>query len=636
LLKRLHIGFWFACILISLSAAHAQDYEAKFTVNSGIGCDQFTVVATDLSGVPDDITVIYLWGDGTVWEADTAHTYQEPGIYTIIQSVANAVPRYDTAVVEVIEHYPPEFNLFSCKGRSATIQVIDTLYEAYEVDWGDSDKEIIVANEMNSHTYAVFNNYDVTVKGLINGNQTATDSSNINCSSTTKTLNMIDEMEAASISQIEVLDTDIFTGRIAVDYELKPDNNYLIEIRSQSSSFFTIIDTINRTTNPNKYIVGNLNTTDNYYCISITAFDPCDGEMLQSNIGCSVNLQTSAANRENRVEWQNASADFQQYSISRDGRLLNTTTDRTARSFIDDQVVCGTKYAYQVSLQEHNGMLSISDTSFVTSISTDIPEAIKNITASVAGDSILLSWEAPSTFVPEAYFIKRSTNGGLFEVLDTLTGNSYVDNGLFTQSSIYTYIIQYFDACGNISSESIPASHILLVLEPGNILLWTPYVGWLEGVSQYVLEKYDGNGQLIESIPLGQSNMYLENQQLNPYQSITYRVYATPNDISVGVAQSNLLEVIYPSLVTFPNAFSPNGDGINDVFKFEGRYIQAGIMKIYNRWGELVYQSNDPDLGWNGTVNGKAAPQGSYIYHAQLTDDMGITFTKTGEIILIR
>ena len=88
--------------------------------------------------------------------------------------------------------------------------------------------------------------------------------------------------------------------------------------------------------------------------------------------------------------------------------------------------------------------------------------------------------------------------------------------------------------------------------------------------------------------------------------------------------------------MAFPNAFSPDGDGMNDIFNFESRYITAVNMKIYNRWGELVYQTSEIDKGWDGTINGKPAPLGTYIHHTELTDDMGITFVKTGEIVLIR
>ena len=109
-----------------------------------------------------------------------------------------------------------------------------------------------------------------------------------------------------------------------------------------------------------------------------------------------------------------------------------------------------------------------------------------------------------------------------------------------------------------------------------------------------------------------------------------------PVDLANGNVESNLLEVIYPSKVAFPNAFSPNGDGLNDIFNFEGRYIIAVHMKIFNRWGELVYQTTDTDKGWDGAINRKPAPLGTYIHHTKLTDDMGITFVKSGEIVLIR
>jgi gliding motility-associated-like protein len=115
-----------------------------------------------------------------------------------------------------------------------------------------------------------------------------------------------------------------------------------------------------------------------------------------------------------------------------------------------------------------------------------------------------------------------------------------------------------------------------------------------------------------------------------------YKVIAVPNDFSLENVESNIIRIVYRSKVAFPNAFSPDGDGMNDIFIFESRYITAVNMKIYNRWGELVYQTSEIDRGWDGTINGKTAPMGTYIHHTVLTDDMGITFVKSGEIILIR
>jgi len=623
-------------VFLSVSILRGQDYGAAFEVNSEIGCNQFTVGVTDLSGAPDTVAINYDWGDSSPLDSATSHIYSQAGIYTIIQTVANADPRQDTVIVEVIDHYPPEFLLLSCKGMSASLIVKDTLYEAYEIDWGDGNSEVAVADILSIHNYAVFNNYDVTVKGLINGSQSATDSSNMNCSSNTKRLNMIVDIQAATINEIIVLDTDTNNGQISVNYSLAPDNNYLIEIRDQNQAVFTIIDTINQITNPTSYILQNLNTQDNYYCISITAFDPCDGETRQSNIGCSINIQTTALNQQNQVDWQTASTDFLNYTIHKDGSQISMINNQGTVQYLDNNVACGITYEYQVRMQENNGLTSISDTSIVTAISTDIPDPISNISATVDGQNINLTWEEPSTFLAMGYIISRSDDGGSFVVLDTLTDTNYLDENLFTQSTSYTYKIVYFDACNNLSAESLLVNPLLLVKEYDNTISWSDYEGWENGVREYILEKYDEDGQLIESINLGLATSYEEDQENNPYQFIQYRVIAVPNDMTFEQVQSNLLEVIYPSQVAFPNAFSPNGDGLNDIFAFESRYITAATMKIYNRWGELVFQTSNFDQGWDGTVNGKVAPLGAYIHHTELTDDMGITFVKSGEIILLR
>jgi gliding motility-associated-like protein len=69
-----------------------------------------------------------------------------------------------------------------------------------------------------------------------------------------------------------------------------------------------------------------------------------------------------------------------------------------------------------------------------------------------------------------------------------------------------------------------------------------------------------------------------------------------------------------PAELWFPNAFTPNGDGINDVFRPKGISIAKFSMIIYNRWGELIFQTKDISEGWKGEVNGKECPPGVYIY----------------------
>lgn len=90
-----------------------------------------------------------------------------------------------------------------------------------------------------------------------------------------------------------------------------------------------------------------------------------------------------------------------------------------------------------------------------------------------------------------------------------------------------------------------------------------------------------------------------------------------------------------------PTAFSPNGDGINDCFQiFSGGPIQNLLLKIYDRWGGLIYQNEADEAtctnGWDGRVNGQAAPVGVYAYVAELTFPDGSKEFRSGLVSLLR
>jgi len=69
-----------------------------------------------------------------------------------------------------------------------------------------------------------------------------------------------------------------------------------------------------------------------------------------------------------------------------------------------------------------------------------------------------------------------------------------------------------------------------------------------------------------------------------------------------------------PPLLFIPTAFTPNGDGIDDIYKPVGSDVTAFEMRIYNRWGELLFSSSDINTGWNGSFNGNPSQDGVYLY----------------------
>ena len=71
---------------------------------------------------------------------------------------------------------------------------------------------------------------------------------------------------------------------------------------------------------------------------------------------------------------------------------------------------------------------------------------------------------------------------------------------------------------------------------------------------------------------------------------------------------------ISDSFLEVPNTFTPNGDGSNDEFRVVYKSIKEFHCWIYNRWGKLVYKSDDPAKGWDGTINGRPAAVGAYYY----------------------
>ncbi|MBO9683364.1 MAG: gliding motility-associated C-terminal domain-containing protein [Flavisolibacter sp.] len=86
-----------------------------------------------------------------------------------------------------------------------------------------------------------------------------------------------------------------------------------------------------------------------------------------------------------------------------------------------------------------------------------------------------------------------------------------------------------------------------------------------------------------------------------------------------------------------PNAFTPNYDGLNDLFRVkDASFIKVFRMNIYNRWGKLVFTTSDPYKGWNGMYQNMSQPAGTYIWQINLTTKDGEKLSRAGSVVLIR
>ncbi len=88
--------------------------------------------------------------------------------------------------------------------------------------------------------------------------------------------------------------------------------------------------------------------------------------------------------------------------------------------------------------------------------------------------------------------------------------------------------------------------------------------------------------------------------------------------------------------IYIPNTFTPNADGKNDQLKVYGQNIRLDNFKIFNTYGNVVFESKELARGWDGTFNGELAPMGTYYYTAVIFDELNIRYEKEGTITLIR
>jgi gliding motility-associated-like protein len=93
-----------------------------------------------------------------------------------------------------------------------------------------------------------------------------------------------------------------------------------------------------------------------------------------------------------------------------------------------------------------------------------------------------------------------------------------------------------------------------------------------------------------------------------------------------------------PSELWFPSAFTPNGDGLNDVFRPKGISIVRFHLSVYNRWGQLIFQTDDMERGWDGTVNGVLCLADTYSFVVTYagTEDPEKSKKMSGTFILLR
>jgi gliding motility-associated-like protein len=133
----------------------------------------------------------------------------------------------------------------------------------------------------------------------------------------------------------------------------------------------------------------------------------------------------------------------------------------------------------------------------------------------------------------------------------------------------------------------------------------------------------------------GLSNPTLPNPVVNIRTTQTYVVTGSTT-IGCETIDSVTVFIVENELIQLPNAFSPNGDGLNDLFRLPLTVTKLNAFSVYNRFGQLIFSTTNKRIGWDGRFKGKEQDPGTYVWMLDAYNIRGERKQLKGNIILIR
>ena len=256
---------------------------------------------------------------------------------------------------------------------------------------------------------------------------------------------------------------------------------------------------------------------------------------------------------------------------------------------------------------------------------------------------MIIDWKLINKSQTSSFNIQKkvASSANAWQTLATVSGNvfNYLETDINTDNQAYDYRISATNLCGTLITSETHTSILLQGIQNVDFstsLDFSAYVGWVMGVSEYnaytssnskaysLLESNVNPGQAILSV-----------QQPSEYRKC-YRIRAYEKEGENTESWSNEICFYFSPEIYVPNAFTVNNDGLNDGFGVVGIAINEFTIKIYNRWGEQLYESTNIDEKWMPIYRDEDVPMGTYIYVIQYTNFENKVFQKTGTINLLR
>lgn len=294
-----------------------------------------------------------------------------------------------------------------------------------------------------------------------------------------------------------------------------------------------------------------------------------------------------------------------------------------------------TSYSFFIRAYK-KGEQNITSTSNIAVLQTSFSSPLdylflKNV--SISGNAAKLVWEVSTANELSFYIIRRGKDSMNMRDSFIIQSNSkleneFTDNDLNVNKDIKYYLVEAYDKCGNLIGKSKISRNIVARVDKtkgGRLVSWNAYLNFPGSVAGYEIYRSINSSdpnkwQLIGNTAKGMHN-FIDKDSLadTGNESTCYFIKAIEGDSGIynfgSISLSNITCYFEDALVKIPNAFLYNG--LTSEFKPVTKFADLATsgMKIYNRWGEVVFETKNLFSGWDGKLrNGERAPQGVYFY----------------------
>ncbi|MCC2545206.1 gliding motility-associated C-terminal domain-containing protein [Hymenobacter sp. BT175] len=379
-------------------------------------------------------------------------------------------------------------------------------------------------------------------------------------------------------------------------------------------------------------------------CYRLRLTDACQSPSLPASTPlCSIALTATSANGHNTINWV-TDGGFSSYTLRRDGQALGAVP-AGATSFTDSvNVVCGVRYCYRLEGSSGAGataVSSVSNESCVLAVPRQVQPVPRLQVSFNERNVVVLTATVPGQ-AGSGQLTYARTGTGAPVVLATTSRRLYRDSLVnVSPANRSCYSARYQDVCGNRSAESSSVCPALLQAQPadaeGNTvnLTWLPLVGPDPSAPvSYRLLTLAADGAILQSTAVTGTS-YLDTRPPTDVQVLRYRLEATGGG-QTAVSFSNTASVTRRVKVFVPTAFTPNGDGLNDVLEVKGRFLNQFTFIVLDRNGQEVFRSTSRSKAWDGRINNERPVLGAYVWRLEVKEETGQTSVQHGTVTIVR